>query len=380
MTHRQARVLVVDAVASARERLELLLRANGFGARSASGTADVMSNVAEETPDVVLVAFEQAPELVRTLKAHRIDVPVIVVAAEPELDVSIASEEAVDWLRRPVEADALVLAIERALRTRTLRLDVLALRAQNERLVGEAERAAHAREGLLSSVAHDIRAQLSSITLVTSSLARAALPEEHRRKVGIVQRAAKRVERLVDDLLDVGRLEAGTLELDPSVTEASAIVGDLSRLLQPIAAERDVTIATSVSDFALRCARDRIVRALEGLGSSVARAVAKGGVIRIRTEHRDGRGHLSIEYDTPGVGDDAVSGRVRGAEQESGSAAPAASALALVLAEAIARAHGGDLDVERRLGKTKLGLRLPLEGPRLAASARTGREVPAASS
>jgi signal transduction histidine kinase len=206
--------------------------------------------------------------------------------------------------------------------------------------------------------------------MVTSSLARTMLPEEQRRKVSLLQRAAKRMERLVDDLLEFGRIEAGALDLHPSLEQASAIVDDAVRLIQPAAAERGITFEVSVNDFSLRCARNRIVKVLEGLGSLATRTTPRDGRIRLRAESCDGCGRFSIEHDVLGGGD---------AERHNGAAA--APSLVLVVAKGIARAHDGELEVEHVAGGSRLVVTLPLEGPRLVAPDRSpGPAVPAASS
>ncbi|MBX3220594.1 MAG: hypothetical protein KF795_08755 [Labilithrix sp.] len=242
-----------------------------------------------------------------------------------------------------------------------------AAHARRERLEADVRRAAGAREALLSSVAHDVRAQLAAVTMVVSSIARdEALPEAHRRKLVFLQRAAKRIERLVDDLREVGQLEAGTLALERALEGASSIVDDVVGLIRPIAAERGVVVVASVSDLTVPCARDRIVKVLERLGSSAVGATPRGGTVRIRAEPRGGRAWFAVEDErlsapmsdpsgAPGVADTA-----RGVE--------------LAVAEAIVDAHGGTLRSER-LGAG--GLRFYFDVALDGSSHAAGQDAPA---
>jgi signal transduction histidine kinase len=304
---------------------------------------------------------------------------VVVGAADIASTHAAVREGAAGYLMKPVDSVALVLGVERALETRALRRELDALRARREQLATEARRSLRAREALFATVAHDVRAQLAAVTMVTSSLTRGDLPDEHRKRLALVPRAVKRIERVVGDLLDIGRLEAGKLPLDLELVRASPLVEDVAGLLQPIAAERRVSVTTSASDFEVRCARPRIVQALERLGSSAVRGTPRNGAIRLRAELRDDRGWFVVE-----------GGAVDGARREDGEpvldqsgigASDEAASIDLAIAKRIIEAHGGTLEVESHDGRTMLRFDLPLSGPSAAAAASTvaGKDASAAS-
>ncbi|OJY28508.1 MAG: hypothetical protein BGO98_05385 [Myxococcales bacterium 68-20] len=318
-------------------------------------------------------------ELLRALRLREVDVATIVVVAAVDVASSYAAvrEGAAGYLTKPVDSVALVLGVERALETRALRREINALRARREQFAMEARRSLRAREALLATVAHDVRAQLAAVTMVTSSLTRGDLPDEHRKRLALVPRAVKRIERIVGDLLDIGRLEAGKLPLDLELAHASTVVEDVAGLLQPIAAERNVSVTTSASDFEVRCARPRIVQALERLGSSAVRGTPRNGSIRLRAELRDDRGWFAVEGGTDGGA--RREDREPMLEQSGMGASDEAASIDLVIAERIIEAHGGTLEVER--GRTMLRFDLPLSGPSAAAAASTvaGKDASAAS-
>ncbi len=383
MTQRQARVLVVGDEASARRDLELALCDEGFIVQSADDVRGALETLAQDRADVVMVDFATGDrhELLRALRLREVDVVTIVVVAAADVASAHAAvrEGAAGYLTKPIDSVALVLGVERALETRALRREIDALRARREQLAAEARRSLRAREALLATVAHDVRAQLAAVTMVTSSLTRGDLPDEQRKRLALVPRAVKRIERVVGDLLDIGRLEAGELPLDLELARASPLVADVARLLEPIAAERGVSVTTSVSDFDVRCARPRIVQALERLGSSAIRGTPRNGSIRLRAELRDDRGWFAVEGGT----DDGARSEAgeRMLEQSGMGTSDEAVSIDLAIAKRIIGAHGGTLEVQGQAGRPMLRFDLPLSGPSAAAAASTvaGKDASAAS-
>ncbi|MCW5833215.1 MAG: HAMP domain-containing histidine kinase [Labilithrix sp.] len=230
-------------------------------------------------------------------------------------------------------------------------------RARRARLEADARRARRARAALLSAVAHDVRAQLAAVTMAASALARdESLREDQRRKLGFVQRAAKRIERLVDDLSDVGRLEAGALALELAPERVASVVDEVVALLQPIAAERGVCVVASVTGAStVCCARRRIVQVLDRLGSSAVSATPRGGTVRVRAELRGDRAWFAVDDERLGAPADDHEGAAGVADTPRG--------VDLAVAAGLVRAHGGELRGERR-GEGGMTFRfdLPIDG------------------
>ena len=349
----------------------------GFIVQSAGDARGALEILTQDRADVVMLdlGMRRRHELLRALRLREVDVAAIVVVAAADVASAHAAvrEGAAGYLTKPLDAVALVLGVERALETRALRREIEALRARREQLAVEARRSLHAREALLSTVAHDVRAQLAAVTMVTSSLARGVLTDEHRKKLALVPRAVKRIERVVDDLLDIGRLEAGKLPLDLSLARASTLVDDVAGLLQPIAAERGVSVTTSVSDFDVRCARERIVQVLERLGSNAVRGTPRNGSVRLRAEPRDGRGWFAVEGGRPG----RRSTRRRRAHtrpERGGSSQARQMGIDLAIAKRIIDAHGGSLEVESHAGGTTLRFDVAAFGTERCGGRRSGGE------
>jgi two-component system response regulator HydG len=151
MTMNQIRVLVVDDEASARSGLEKLLRQSGYVVDTAKDGKEALALVAENSPEVVLTDLKM-PEmdgmtLLAKLRESDRDLPVIVATAFGDVTSAVAAMRAgaSDYLTKPIDIDALLVAIERARERHALRVEAENLRRQLR------ERDAEGLQGLIGS-------------------------------------------------------------------------------------------------------------------------------------------------------------------------------------------------------------------------------------
>src|SRR6185437_11749352 len=132
----KARVLVVDDEPSARSGLEKLLKQEGYRVDVAAEGMGALAIAAEGPPDVVVTDLKMPKmdgiALLTKLREQDPDVPVIVVTAFGDVGSAVSAMRAgaADYLTKPVDFDALLLAIERALERRQLRSEADELRRQ----------------------------------------------------------------------------------------------------------------------------------------------------------------------------------------------------------------------------------------------------------
>ena len=134
--NKTARILVVDDEAHARVALEKLLARQGFVVESAKDGAGALAAFAERPFDVVvtdlLMPEMDGVELLRRLRQAQADLPVLVVTADDDISSAVTAMHAgaTDYLSKPIDLDALSLAIERAIEQRDLRAEAESLRRQ----------------------------------------------------------------------------------------------------------------------------------------------------------------------------------------------------------------------------------------------------------
>src|SRR5690242_5504450 len=133
-TKQSARVLVVDDEQSARSGLEKLLRMEGYAVDTAVDGLNALAIAAEHPPDVVVTDLNMpqmdGAALLTKLRAQDPDLPVILVTASTDVTAAVSAMRAGadDYLTKPIDFDALLLVIERALERRDLRVETRNLR------------------------------------------------------------------------------------------------------------------------------------------------------------------------------------------------------------------------------------------------------------
>jgi two-component system sensor histidine kinase KdpD len=224
----------------------------------------------------------------------------------------------------------------------------LADRARASAVRAEAE---ELRSSLLSAVSHDLRTPLAAITGAGTTLRDAPdLPAASRDALldDIVTEAA-RLERLVGNLLDMTRLESGTLVLRRDWVPVEELVGSALHRLEARLAGRAVTVALADPLELVLVDPVLLEQLLVNLLENADKHTPAGTAIELRSSQDDD--HLELEVRDHGAGL-AAGDEERVFEKFYRGANPASSGagLGLAICRAIARAHGGELTARNHPG------------------------------
>jgi signal transduction histidine kinase len=173
-----------------------------------------------------------------------------------------------------------------------------------ERMYAEAEQAILAREETLSMVAHDLRNPLSTIIMGASTLLSLPDPDgQHTKLLTIVKRAGDRMNRLIQDLLSISRIESGRLGVDARPTDVAALVEEAMDMLRPIAAEQSCRLDTEVATGlpAVQADAARVLQVLSNLVGNAIKFTPKGGRIVIGASRVGGKVLCSVTDTGPGI-------------------------------------------------------------------------------
>jgi PAS domain S-box-containing protein len=229
-----------------------------------------------------------------------------------------------------------------------------ALAIENARLYDEARRAIQSRDDVLGVVAHDLRNPLGSI-LLQAEVLRSSGGEPGSRpheRAESIARSARRMNRLIQDLLDVTRMEAGSLSIDRARIAAGEVLGECAEAQRPLAAaaslELRLEVAPDLPD--VLADRDRLQQVFENLIGNAIKFTGPGGAIAVGAAPRDGE-VLCWVADT-GAGIPAedlphVFDRFWQAQRPGRHGA----GLGLAIARGIVEAHGGRIWVESTPGR-----------------------------
>ena len=223
-------------------------------------------------------------------------------------------------------------------------------------------RAIQAREETLAIVSHDLRSPLGSVIAGTELLLDVPLDEEGRRKhlLGI-EAAAERMNRLIEDLLDVSRIDAGTFSVRRTPTEVRQVLEEARRAAEGEARERGIELVVESPTETGPASVDpnRTQQLLQNLVTNALRHTERGGRVTLGAEMRGGNLELRVADTGSGIVPEHLAhlfDRFWRAEQGDASGA----GLGLAIVKGITDAHGGEVVVESRVGEgTTFRVRLP---------------------
>jgi signal transduction histidine kinase len=248
-------------------------------------------------------------------------------------------------------------------RLRGLTVNINLLKSTEEKLMN----AVRSREEVLAVVSHDLRQPISSILLAAGLLkekvkANAEDPEagESLSKFSLklskqIEDALMRMNRLIENLLNLSKLESGNLVLDRQSLNCNEIVRECIDLLQPLAAKKNITIQTSAhaKEQALSCFcdHDQLIRVFSNLLGNAIKFTSTGGWVRIGVEQLSPKFvKFSVQDNGPGIQKDQMQHLFQRYWQARDTAAQG-TGLGLSIARGIVEAHGGKIWAESRLGQ-----------------------------
>jgi signal transduction histidine kinase len=230
-----------------------------------------------------------------------------------------------------------------------------------------AEQAVTARENLLAVVSHDLRGPLSSIVMSSTILERMDLHAQSadrvRKQAQVIHRSAKRMDRLIADLMDLTSIEAGNLAVKQEPHDASAIIDEGVDMLRPLAAEKGLNLErTPGSSIQVRCDRDRVLQILSNLVGNAIKFTPEPGSITIAAQVSQGSAVVSVCDTGKGISE-ADLPRIFDRFWQADRLSRAGVGLGLIIVKGLVEAHGGVIDVKSTLGLgTTVSFSLPLAG------------------
>jgi signal transduction histidine kinase len=227
----------------------------------------------------------------------------------------------------------------------------MALAVENARLYAAARDALRARDELFAVAAHEIRGPLMSLHLAVQSLASGTLPEtENRRLLQIIERDDRRLSRFVDELLDVGRLRSGQLQLELEPVDLAVVVhdvvswlgADISRSGSPVSIHTEGSAVGTWDRFRL----DQVVQNL------VSNAVkfGRGEPIEISVTADDSRATLVVRDHGVGIPGERKEAIFEPFERRVSARHYGGLGLGLHIVQTVVSAFGGSIRVESEPG------------------------------
>ena len=397
----QADVLVVEDNESNRELLRRRLTPHGFKVVTAMNGRDALSQLKAASFDIVLLDVNM-PEMNghQVLEAMKADpslkqIPVIFITANDRTEEIVAGLRAggVDYVTKPFKAEEVLIRLETHLQISRLNRALVEKNAQLEAARELAEEASQAKSRFLANVSHELRTPLNAI------IGYSEMMEEEAPEIGAesmipdlqkIQAAAKHQLGLINDILDLSKIEAGKMTLFVEEFDIARLVREVEATVQPlISRNANQLVVECAGDIGTMCAdQTKLRQVLFNLISNAAKFTEKGRIaLCVRKEsgvgsqeseeQEDPRNHdsdscllnsISFIISDTGIG---MTAEQLGKLFQAFTQADASTAkkyggtgLGLALSRRFCQMMGGDLTVTSEYGKgSTFTFRLPGEVP-----------------
>lgn len=230
----------------------------------------------------------------------------------------------------------------------------------------EADRANRTKSEFLSSMSHELRTPMNAILGFGQLMEYdATLPDEHQDNVQEILKAGHHLLELINEVLDLSKVESGHVDLSLEPVEVCLIVEDCLALVAPLADQRDIQLShKGLKGAAVRADRTRLKQALLNLLSNAIKYNRDGGSVRIEVQ-REGADRLGIRVSDSGPGIPA--GRLKELFQpfsrlDAEHSDIEGTGIGLTIAQRLVEMMGGAVGVESEAGVgSTFWIELPLE-------------------
>jgi two-component system, sensor histidine kinase and response regulator len=282
-----------------------------------------------------------------------------------DLLMTIASHVAVaiDNAQNYEEVQQLAETLEERVTTRTQEL-----RSANERLQ-ELDRL---KSSFVSIVSHELRTPMTSIKGLVENMLDGLTGHLNDRQtfyLGRVQHNIERLTRMINDLLDLSRIEAGRMDLHQSAVNIGSLAGEVVEMLQPMAQERSVILEAHISDSIgfTQGDRDKLIQIFTNLINNALKFTESPGTVTVEVRQREDGMIQTCVVDT-GCGiplEERETIFERFYRGQSSEMKNRGAGLGLAITKSLVELHGGSIWVESTPGEgSRFCFILPLKQAR----------------
>ncbi len=220
--------------------------------------------------------------------------------------------------------------------------------------ITQLERLERVRQEFLSNVSHELRTPLTSIIAFVETLQDGAIEdaETTNRFLGVIRRNAARMHNLIDDILELSAIEAGTVTIDIKAVRLHQLIADVTSSLAAAADSRRITVRNEVgAEVFVQADARRLEQMLLNLVGNAIKFNREKGAVIISHETMNGRDRIKVADTGEGIPGEHLARvferfyRVDRARETGGTG------LGLAIVKHLARAHGGEASADSQPGK-----------------------------
>jgi signal transduction histidine kinase/CheY-like chemotaxis protein len=233
----------------------------------------------------------------------------------------------------------------------------------------ELEQSNRYKSEFLANVSHELRTPLNSILLLSKMLAASEsnLDPEQRRQAQVINEAGRDLRAMIDNILDISRIEAGSVTVSLEWVEVAPMLAELAELMRPAMAAKGLTLEVQSADDAPRqlyTDRGKLRQILKNFLSNATKFTDSGGVsVSVRQGQADRPLAITVADTGIGIAPGKQDIIFEAFQQADGSTRRryGGTGLGLSISRELAQLLGGTIEVESALGQgSRFTLRLPL--------------------
>ncbi len=342
----QIRILIVDDEEKIRSRIGRILSKEGYIAETASNGTEAREKLRNGGFDITLTDINLPDtsgfEIMEFIRSAGIETLPLVLTGYASVESAIRAIKvgAYDFIQKPVDMETLKLVVFRA-------AERVMLARENKKNLLELEKLNELKDEFLSVVSHDLRSPLASIGAYANYLLKKGdLTHTQESYISIIREISNNLYTLVNELLDISRIEAGALDLNREETDIAEIISASINNFLLLALDKSTAI-----DFINRL-EDRMasidrVKFLQVMNNLVSNAVkfTENGRITVSAQESTDNSSISIIVEDTGVG---IPGKDLPAlfekysfQKKGGTRGETGTGLGLVICKRFIELHGG---------------------------------------
>jgi len=360
---RNARILIVDDRKPNVRLLEQMLSGAGYASVASTMDPHEVCELHRKNRYHLILLDLLMPgmdgfQVMEGLKGIEIDgyLPVLVITAQPGHKLRALKAGAKDFISKPINLAEVLTRVYNMLEVRLLHIETKNNGKVLEQTVARLKEVERLKNGFLSTVSHELRTPLTSIRGSLGLLASGAvgaLSGEVLEIVAVAERNAVRLMALINDILDLERLDTGTIELQFAPVPVASILRRAMESLPASQQRHAFTVEAPAVSPVMWADADRIVQVVVNLLANAVKFSPPGGVVTIGVA--PGENWVEFRVTDRGRGvpvayHRAIFERFRQVET-SDARERGGTGLGLAICKSIIEQHGGTIGVESEEGR-----------------------------
>jgi two-component system sensor histidine kinase ResE len=234
-------------------------------------------------------------------------------------------------------------------------------------MVSQVQNSQHMQKEFLANVSHELKTPLTSIQGFAQAMLDGTVEvgDSHDHAVKVIYEESDRLRRLVEDLLDLARLDAGQIEFKRDLVDLTILLQSVVDRLSLRAAEKNVGLDSRVDGIESMIGDgDRLAQVFTNLLDNAIKHTPEGGTVKMHGESESGWVSIHVDDSGKGIPEEDLSNifeRFYQVDKARRGGADRGVGLGLAISRQIVEAHGGRLVAQSALGKgSRFTVQLPI--------------------